>query len=184
CARVAFVPIGGSRWLRGGLALPAGPSGSEGAVSSSILRQAIPHWTCQTKFPTAIASSGSLAPHLRGTGPAGIHLVDVDSQKWFDYADATTFPRSFLYRLEGRRLRKLERELPTWAKAVTLVSDAEAKLFRSFSAPGPVYTVTNGTDLEYFRPMETAEEEACVFVGALDYRPNIDAACWFVEAVW
>src|SRR5262249_41087818 len=25
---------------------------------------------------------------------------------------------------------------------------------------------------------------ACVFVGALDYYPNIDAACWFCQHVW
>jgi sugar transferase (PEP-CTERM/EpsH1 system associated) len=45
--------------------------------------------------------------------------------------------------------------------------------------------VTNGVDLEYFRPQpDQVLEQACVFVGALDYRPNVDAACWFCADVW
>src|SRR5262249_48899077 len=102
----------------------------------------------------------------------------------FDYAAASSFPRSWLYRLEGRRLRRCERVLPTWARGGMVVSAAETELYRQFARPGPIYTVTNGTDFEYFRPQEVAQEPACTFVGALDYRPNIDAACWFTQAVW
>ena len=47
------------------------------------------------------------------------------------------------------------------------------------------YAIPNGVDLEYFRPTDAAGDEAgCVFVGALDYRPNIDAACWFCREAW
>jgi glycosyltransferase involved in cell wall biosynthesis len=37
-----------------------------------------------------------------------------------------------------------------------------------------------------FRPTEEVigSDRTCVFVGALDYRPNIDGACWFVREVW
>jgi sugar transferase (PEP-CTERM/EpsH1 system associated) len=68
---------------------------------------------------------------------------------------------------------------------VTLVSDNETALYRSFCAPGLVQTVTNGVDLDYFQPdHRQTVEQACVFVGALDYRPNSDAACWFCREVW
>src|SRR5262249_31571633 len=70
-------------------------------------------------------------------------------------------------------------------RAVTLVSEAEADLYRTFCAPGEVHAATNGVDLDYFRPQpRQAAEQACVFVGALDYRPNVDAACWFCGEVW
>jgi sugar transferase (PEP-CTERM/EpsH1 system associated) len=113
-----------------------------------------------------------------------IDLVDVDSQKWFDYAAAHRGPRAWLYRAEGRRLRRLEQFLPAWAQAVTLVSEAEAVVYRRFCAPGAVHAVTNGVDLEYFEPGPEPDEPVCVFVGALDYHPNIDGVRWFCREVW
>jgi sugar transferase (PEP-CTERM/EpsH1 system associated) len=122
-------------------------------------------------------------PELKAI-PAVIDLVDVDSQKWLDYAAVSRSPRSWLYSLEGRRLRRLEQELPAKARAVTLVSEAEANLFRQFAGTGRILVVTNGVDLEYFQPAEEAKESGCVFVGALDYLPNVDGIKWFCEAVW
>jgi sugar transferase (PEP-CTERM/EpsH1 system associated) len=122
-------------------------------------------------------------PALRGT-PALIDLVDVDSQKWLDYAATSRGPWAWLYRTEGRRLRSLERGLPDWARAVTLVSEAEVRLYHGLREGGPVHAVTNGVDLEYFRPTPVVDEDGCVFVGALDYRPNVEGACWFCREVW
>src|SRR5205814_4572832 len=39
-------------------------------------------------------------------------------------------------------------------------------------------------DLDYFRPQSPGREDGCVFVGQLDYRPNIDAVCWFCREIW
>ena len=44
-----------------------------------------------------------------------------------------------------------------------------------------------GSHLEYFRPPSPParrDEAGCVFVGAFDYRPNVDAACWFCREAW
>jgi sugar transferase (PEP-CTERM/EpsH1 system associated) len=122
-------------------------------------------------------------PELRDV-PAVVDLVDVDSQKWLDYAAASSGPRAWLYRLEGNRLRCLERDLPAVARAVTLVGEAETELYRGLCRPGVVRTVTNGVDLDYFRPAEAVREPICVFVGALDYRPNVDGVEWFCQEVW
>jgi sugar transferase (PEP-CTERM/EpsH1 system associated) len=65
------------------------------------------------------------------------------------------------------------------------VSTAEVEVFREFCTWDCVYPVTNGVDLDYFSPRATpAENNGCVFVGAFDYKPNIDAACWFCREVW
>jgi sugar transferase (PEP-CTERM/EpsH1 system associated) len=122
-------------------------------------------------------------PELRDV-PAVVDLIDVDSQKWFDYAQASRWPRSWLYGLESRRLRRLEQGMPAWARSLTVVTQAEVNLFRQFAPQAPIYAVGNGVDMDYFQPSATAEEPACVFVGALDYRPNVDAACWLSREVW
>jgi sugar transferase (PEP-CTERM/EpsH1 system associated) len=108
----------------------------------------------------------------------------VDSQKWYDFAGATRGPRRRLYRLEGRRVRAIERELPRWARAVSVVSRAEADLYDAIAGPGAATVATNGVDLDYFTPADGPIDRACVFVGALDYLPNVDAAVWFAREVW
>jgi sugar transferase (PEP-CTERM/EpsH1 system associated) len=190
CARVAVVPLGNwSRWLRAPGSLLGGRSISEGVFYSPALVEVLRGWARGTSFHVALASASSMVPYLRldelRPVPAVVDLMDVDSQKWLDYAAAERGFRARLYETEGRRLRELEQTLPSWARAVTLVSDAEAELFRRFCSWEGVHAVTNGVDLNYFRPADPPPpEDGCVFVGALDYRPNVDAACWFAKEVW
>jgi sugar transferase (PEP-CTERM/EpsH1 system associated) len=123
-----------------------------------------------------------------------VDLVDVDSQKFFDYAATAHRPKNWLYQLEGRRLRKLESTLPGRVDAITLVSDAEAELFRGVCPNDKTASVPNGVDLDYFRPendgpnhwtpLPAADRTNLVFVGALDYRANIDGITWFASNVW
>jgi sugar transferase (PEP-CTERM/EpsH1 system associated) len=189
CARVAVVPLGRSRWVRSLCWLALGRTASEGAFFSARFRTIIEDWSRETTYHGALVSSSSLAPCLDVAGlegvPTVIDLVDVDSQKWFDYAAACRGVRSWLYRTEGRRLRRLEQRLPGRARALTVVSETEADLFRGFCPLEEVRVVPNGVDLDYFRPQGLAGGgEGCVFVGALDYRPNVDAAYWFCKEVW
>jgi sugar transferase (PEP-CTERM/EpsH1 system associated) len=190
CARLAVVPLGNwSRWLRAPGALLSGRTISEGVFHSPALVDVVRGWARETRFHVSLASASSMVPYQRldelRQVPAVVDLMDVDSQKWLDYAAAERGLKARLYETEGRRLRELEQTLPSWARAVTLVSDAEADLFRQFCSWDGVHAVTIGVDLDYFRPPDPAPEESgCVFVGALDYRPNVDAACWFSKEIW
>ena len=191
CERVEVISLGRwSRCFQSTLSLSQGRTASEGAFWSKALVDILSRWSKQIRFDLALASSSALVPYLRIAElvnvPAVVDLVDVDSQKWFDYASASGGPRRWLYHLEGTRLRRLERDITRWAKAVTLVSDAEANLFRQFCDSSHVFTVPNGVDLEKFQlDVGTGEpENGCIFVGALDHRPNVDGACWFCQEIW
>ena len=81
-------------------------------------------------------------------------------------------------------MRRLEQDLPSWTRAITLVSDAEVALFRKFTSAGVVRAISNGVDLEYFQPHPVAMEHGCVFLGALDYWPNVEGICWFCKEIW
>jgi sugar transferase (PEP-CTERM/EpsH1 system associated) len=113
-----------------------------------------------------------------------VDMVDVDSQKWLDYAAASRPPMSWVYGLEGRQLRKLERRICQWANAVTLVSEGETAMMRELTGANNIHTVTNGVDLDYYAPAATGAEAGCVFVGALDYFPNVEGIGWFARVVW
>jgi sugar transferase (PEP-CTERM/EpsH1 system associated) len=189
CAHVAFIPVSKSRWLRAGVTLTIGKSASIGAFHSFQLSNVLCDWQARYSFDLALASASSIAWYLRTSAlkdvPAFVDLVDVDSQKWLDYSRASTWPKSWLYRRESTALRRTERRIASWAKQVLLVSDAESQLFEGIAPSANAATITNGVDLDYFSlDNQTPRTDTCVFVGALDYRPNVDAAIWFSRNVW
>jgi sugar transferase (PEP-CTERM/EpsH1 system associated) len=189
CDDVFLESVNSLRWLRAGSALLRGRSATEGLFYSSALWRRLHRLTSQTHFDRVIAFCSSMVPYLSLPGlrdvPALVDLVDVDSQKFADYATQTSGLKGSLYRLEASRLRKLESALPQRVQAITLVSDAEARLYRSFCPNPRTFTVKNGVNLSYYQPRSLPVKDFhCVFVGALDYPPNADGVCSFVSEVW
>ncbi|MFL5244250.1 MAG: TIGR03087 family PEP-CTERM/XrtA system glycosyltransferase [Gemmataceae bacterium] len=189
CRRVAIVnQPGWKKWSQAFIYLGRGRTATEGAFHSRSLHCLVRTWGSNTRYDACLASSSAMTPYLQcpelNSTPSVVDLVDVDSQKWLDFAKLSRGLRSRVYQLEGNRLRRLEQNLPSWIRAVTLISEPEADLFRSFATPGSVATITNGVDQDYFRPVTSSAENGCVFVGALDYLPNVDAARWFCQYVW
>ena len=95
-----------------------------------------------------------LPPLAPATTRVWIDPVDVDSQKWFDYAKSSKLPMSLVYAFEGRRLRKLEARIADEADRLLVVTEAERQLFLSFCDNAPIQAVGNGVDLEIFSPAE------------------------------
>ncbi|MFZ5828917.1 MAG: TIGR03087 family PEP-CTERM/XrtA system glycosyltransferase [Planctomycetota bacterium] len=192
CRRVAAFPLGRySRWCRGLSSLALQRTATQGLFSSSLLRATIRTWSRRERFCSVFCFCSSMAqyldePSLRDV-PAVVDLVDVDSQKWFDYAAHSWGPKHWLYHVEGGRLRKMEVKIARRATALLLVSKREADLFRTFCPTDKVITLTNGVDLDYFHPTPPRNPSLtprCVFVGALDYGANIDGLTWFCREVW
>lgn len=122
-------------------------------------------------------------PGLQRT-PRIVDLADLGGQKWFDRAAGARLPKSWLYAIEGWQLGRLERKICRWADAVTLASEAQAASMSDATGTANIYSVTNGIDFESFASSVADQESGCVFVGDLDYYPNIEALGWFSRAVW
>jgi sugar transferase (PEP-CTERM/EpsH1 system associated) len=188
CRRVEGVPVSRVwRWARAVRSLVVGRSLTAGLFESPSLRSLVGRWLGETAYDTVVCFSSAMLPYVLGRGLESrliVDLVDVDSQKWRDYAERATGPKAALFRLEGRRVQALERAAGT-ARAVVLVTGAEAGLYRRFCPEAPIETIPNGVDLNYFRPMpETTEPLGCVFVGQLDYRANVLGLEWFCREAW
>ena len=192
CQRVADVRLGRfSRWIHGAWSLVRGGTATEGLFRSGRLRRRLAEWTRTTRFDAVVVFCSSMIQYLDLPGLAGVpvvvDLVDVDSQKWLDYAEQSRGVLRRLYRTEGKRLRRLERTLPSAVRAVALISQSEVDLYRSFCANNSVCAIPNGVDLEYFQPYRESRPttpQSCVFVGAMDYRANIDGVTWFCNEIW
>jgi len=118
-------------------------------------------------------------------------LIDVDSDKWQQYAGQSGKLRSWIYMLESRRLALYETQIVDAFDATTVVSEAEADLLRKRTGGGgKIHAVPNGVDTVYFHPaskqIADKNRKLCctlIFCGLMDYYPNVDAVVWFVKEV-
>jgi len=133
----------------------------------------------------------AVAPYVmnhRG-GRRIIDFVDVDSEKWRQYAASRSWPASAVYAREHRRLLAFERRVAAAFDGTLLASSAEAALFRQLAPESAdrVHAMPNGIDTAFFRPDGDYPNPfpraapVVVFTGAMDYWPNIQAATWFAR---
>jgi glycosyltransferase involved in cell wall biosynthesis len=86
-------------------------------------------------------------------------FVDVDSDKWAQYAKYTSFPKSWIYALEGRRLGDYERNVAESFEHSIFVTEAERRIFQHKNPQiKNVSVVSNGVDLDYFSPSYLYQE--------------------------
>jgi sugar transferase (PEP-CTERM/EpsH1 system associated) len=120
-----------------------------------------------------------------------IDFVDVDSEKWRQYSRFTKPPLRWIYSREARVLENFEQRIARGFDANIFVSPREAELFRQ-RAPecrDRVFSIPNGVEPERFDPDRAYDRPAevnsntVVFVGAMDYWPNVDAVIWFTESI-
>ncbi|WP_428531268.1 TIGR03087 family PEP-CTERM/XrtA system glycosyltransferase [Rhodopila sp.] len=138
--------------------------------------------------------SSNMAPYvldLPNTGKTVVDLVDVDSEKWRAFANATKSPMRPVYRREWRKIAELERRIARHCALSALVSDAEAALFARHNpdCAKTIRGVSNGVDYRYFDPAShypppyDTTRPNFVFTGTMDYPPNGDAAAWFAAEI-
>jgi sugar transferase (PEP-CTERM/EpsH1 system associated) len=187
CERVHSARVGApKRWVRAGTSLVRGRSATEGLFYSRAMFNKVGEWLSSTEFDSVVCFSSSTLQYVQGRGVdfrLVVDLVDVDSQKWLDYARRSWPPRSTLFRVEAQRVRRIERQA-SGARAVVLVSESEAEIYHALCPTANVQVVTNGVDLDYFRPRPDADSPTCAFVGYLGYRANVVGLQWFCREVW
>lgn len=134
-----------------------------------------------------IAYSSAMGNYAPPGVPLLLDMVDVDSEKWAQYA-GMRWP-GFPYAVESRRLRALEIGLARQAACTLLSTPREMALFRELAGGMTARCLENGVDVGYFDPdrsPRTASLEGrrlLVFIGAMDYFPNRDAVGWFAREV-
>lgn len=118
-------------------------------------------------------------------------LNDVDSAKWGDYGARRAWPMAWVYRREAQRLHETELKAAELSRWSLFATEREARLFRGLApqCASRVGVLGNGVDAKYFSPQADraspyrSGELPVVFVGTMDYWPNVDAVSWFAREV-
>ncbi|ROR34742.1 TIGR03087 family PEP-CTERM/XrtA system glycosyltransferase [Inmirania thermothiophila] len=159
---------------------------------------ALAAWVRETvarhRIEAALAFSSGVAPYalVPGLRRRVLDLVDVDSDKWRQYAEGRGGAARWVYGREARRLAAAERAFVAAFDATLVVSEAEAALLGRIApgAEGRIRVMRNGVDCGWFDPAGAGPspyregERAVVFTGAMDYWANVDAVLWLAREVW
>lgn len=146
------------------------------------------------KIESALIFSSPMAHYLQNHPALRLvaDFVDVDSDKWRQYAQSKPWPASWVYRREAQKLLQFETAIAQRAEATLFVSAQEAHLFKQLapSVANKVGFVNNGVDTEFFNPElpydspYSKDLKTIVFTGAMDYWANVDAVVWFAQQVF
>lgn len=150
------------------------------------LRQAIRDLTYKTRFDLIQIHQVYMAD-LLPVSPAArlldMHDILSDQERGLLLAKTKRTHRFHAW-LEWKKMRALERRAIRNFEVCTVVSNENKTSFLKLSPNSNVMVVPNGVDTEYFMPRDSETGVSLVFVGSMNYHPNVDAVLWFYRDIF
>jgi glycosyltransferase involved in cell wall biosynthesis len=152
---------------------------------SGAMRGVITKLLAQERFDCVVCDF--LTPAVNFSSLHGVVLFqhNVESIIWERHANTASNPLArFYFRLQASRMLAWERYVCRQVQHIVAVSAADAQRMREMFDVTKVADVPTGVDLEFFAPSGSSKRVAdLVFVGSMDWLPNIDAIRFFVADV-
>jgi len=95
--------------------------------------------------------------------------------------------QAFYSWVQSERIARYEGDLCRLADAVIAVSPEDADVLQRYQPQKPVFVVPSGIIFDdYAREIHALPlgDNALVFTGKMDYRPNVDAMLWFIQRIF
>jgi len=92
--------------------------------------------------------------------------------------------KKIVYKLQCTRMLKYEQKISSSFELILSVSENDKSDFLNLNPKGHIEAVDNGVDLNYFLYNSVKTENYIVFVGSMDWMPNIDGVNYFLESIF
>ncbi len=152
------------------------------------LRAAVRRWCAPTPPDLVWIYSSSMAQYaLAAPARAKVmQFAELDSDKWRQYAAASAGLGRWIYGREATKLLAFEDRVARACHRSLVVSDVERELFTQRIPGVDPAVLPNGVDVAHFASAGDAQRHprTAIFTGVMDYEPNVDGVCWFVEQCW
>jgi len=87
--------------------------------------------------------------------------------------------------LQAEKMERFERTAFARFTRISAVSDQDKEIISKWIAPDRIAVVPNGVDVRYFQGKKGKEDPgSLLFVGSLDWRPNVDCVLYFLDEIW
>jgi polysaccharide biosynthesis protein PslH len=122
--------------------------------------------------------------------PSVLFQHNVESEIWRRHAtNGSSGAKKLMYRMEFSKMLRYEQQMVKKFDHVIAVSDHDKKLMSAWVDAERITVVPTGVDTEEFSPAppsgESLEEnQLVIFVGAMDWEPNVDAVKYFCADIW
>ena len=152
---------------------------------SAAMKRKIEELARNEKFDCVVCDFLFPAPNIPDLDTCVLFQHNVEAMIWKRHVEhADNLPKRMYFELQARRMHEYEGQVCRQVKNVIAVSDQDADMMRRIYRASRVNAVPTGVDLEFFAPPEGPEKLAeLVFVGSMDWMPNIDGMQWFVDQV-
>ena len=153
---------------------------------SDALRRQVEDLTQRETFDAIVCDFLFSAPNIPAPGAAVLFQHNVESGIWKRHVEHARTRLLKIY-LQGQyeRMLRYEEQVCRTVKRIVAVSEGDAKTMQSLYGIPSVASVPTGVDLDYFAPPPNrpAPTTDLIFLGSMDWRPNIDGIRWFVADI-
>jgi glycosyltransferase involved in cell wall biosynthesis len=153
---------------------------------SPAMKSQIAELTSRIRFDAIVCDFLFPAPNVPDLSQAVLFQHNVEAVIWKRRTDHAPTPLHRWYiGLQYKRMLAYEKEVCRRVRRVIAVSLADAATFKHDYSVKDVRSVQTGVDLDYFRPPPNppARKADLLFLGSMDWMPNVDGIKWFVSDV-
>ena len=152
---------------------------------SRAMRRLLGDIIAKERYDSIVCDFITPAPNLPSIASCVVFQHNVETMIWRRYArNAPNFAARLYLKLQARRMFAFERNVCRTARHVIAVSPEDARQMREMFALPDVSPIPTGVDVEWFTPPQAQSRAGLVFVGSMDWLPNIDGMRFFCAEVW
>ena len=143
-------------------------------ISDVRKREQFDSVVCDFLFPT---------PNIEDLGGCVLFQHNVETMIWRRHTEHASGLKRMYFSAQAKRMFDWEAKVCRSCEGVIGVSSADARLMEQMFGVKDVGWVPTGVDVDYFRPRAAEPAADLVFLGSMDWMPNIDGMEFFVRDV-
>ncbi len=152
---------------------------------SAAMRRKLDELTATENYDCIVCDFPTPAPNVTRLQDCVLFQHNVETMIWQRHAaQARNLPEKAYMRLQARRMAVFERDVCRSVRHIIAVSEEDASTMKRMFGVTNISTIPTGVDVDHFKPPSSQPVTAdLIFLGAMDWLPNIDGMRWFVDAV-
>ena len=153
------------------------------------VQQKLSQWFTQRSFDVAVCDFLDAAVNFPAqlTIPSVLFQHNVEAEIWRRHAatESNSLKRR-MYAIEAKKMLRYERQAVRKFHRVIAVSEHDRSLMEAWVEGARITVVPTGVDLQQYRPDFSYKPQSplVMFVGAMDWEPNVDAMEYFCADIW
>jgi glycosyltransferase involved in cell wall biosynthesis len=152
---------------------------------SALMRQRIDELTAREKYDAVVCDFLFPALNCSDLSSCVLFQHNVEAQIWRRHTEhAPTAVHRMYFAAQAQRMAAYEGKVCREVRRVIAVSKDDARAMEAEYGVAKVGDVPTGVDVDFFTPPEVALAKSdLVFLGSMDWMPNIDGAQFFCSQV-